>query len=77
MKTEALHKAVIDVTNQLQIIVITREDLPIKNRQEAIDDLAARLGNLGLPGGLNGKRRWRLGLIELAAYALFAAVSDD
>jgi hypothetical protein len=76
MKALLADKALHDATNQLQIMIFTREDTPIRDRVEAVEDLRLRLDNLSTLAP-DGKKRWRAGLVELAAYALFAAASDE
>jgi hypothetical protein len=76
MKSVLAEKALHDATNQLQIMIFTREQTPIRDRQEAIDDLKLRVENLSKLGP-DAKKRWRAGLLEMAAFALYAAISDE
>ena len=72
-KAYALHQALHEVTNQLQILIYRRETCPIRDREEVKFDLAVRFSELN---GQN-KIEWRKRMVEMAAYALFAAVSDQ
>jgi len=71
-------RAIHDVTSEVQILVYHRESTPIKDRDEVLAELVKRLAELGKhgPNG-NGKSKWRRSLLELAAYAVYAAVVDD
>ena len=74
----SIHKALHDLTTLLQIIIFQREDTPIKDRAEAIEALSLRIRNIANIGtGENGKSEWRTALLELAAHAIWAAVSDE
>ena len=75
-KAALADKALHDVTNLLQVMIFTREDIPIRDRLEAIDALTLRLGNLSNLE-VDGKKRWRAALLDLAAYSIFAAASDE
>ena len=72
-KAYALHQALHEVTNQLQILIYRRETCPIRDRDEVKTDLLLRITEL------NGdsRQQWRKRMIEMAAYALFAAASDQ
>lgn len=69
-------RAVREVAGLIQILIYRREGHPIKDRNEVETDIKARLQELPNYAG-DGKPRWRKGLLELAAYAIFAAVSDE
>ena len=64
------------LTSFIQIIIYRRENTPIRDRQEVQLDVGLRLAELG-KSERNGKKEWRKRLLELAAYAVFAAVSDN
>jgi hypothetical protein len=62
-----------DMTDQLQIMHWRRQHIPIRDRDEVKTDLLLRFQEL------NGatKQEWRARMVELAAYALYAAFSDE
>jgi hypothetical protein len=69
-------KAMRELASAIQIMLYRRESSPIRDREEVNEDLARRLVEIARLAR-NGKTKWRRGLLELAAYAIFAAVSDE
>lgn len=69
-------RALREVTSAIQILLYRRESTPIQSREEVHVDLERRLLEVG-KSAANGKFIWRRRLLELAAYAVFAAVSDE
>lgn len=62
-----------EVARQLDTLIVLRIEQPIRDRQEAVEDLTLRVSNMGDAD----KRRWREGMLEIAAYAIYAALSDQ
>jgi hypothetical protein len=69
-------RALREVTSAVQILIYRRETSPVRDRVEVEEDLQLRLLELR-KSAANGKITWRRRLLELAAYAVFAAVSDE
>ena len=72
----AYPRAIKELTTQIQILMWRREALPIRDRDEVRLELAMLLTELD-KYMQDGKLKWRKSLLELAAYAIFAAVSDE
>jgi hypothetical protein len=64
-------KAMREAAGQVQILIYRRGNAPIRGWEEVITDLGLRVTELAKDSGEHRFRR----LVELAAYALFAAVS--
>jgi hypothetical protein len=73
---ESFSRAVREVADAVQVLIYRREPSPIRDRTEVTHDLGKRLEALS-QASLNGKRQWRRALVELAAFAVFSAVSDE
>jgi hypothetical protein len=69
-------RAIRQVSEFIQLLIYRRETHPIKDRDEVNEDLGKRVSQIA-KYARNGKSEWRKGLLELAAYAIFAAVSDE
>jgi hypothetical protein len=65
-----------EVVSGIQVLIYRRETTPIRDRDEVHIDVERRLGEIR-KYATNGKRSWRKGLLELAAYCVFAAAADD
>jgi len=73
---EPYQRAIRDVSNQVQRVIFQHETHPLRDRLEAISGLQHKLNDIALAGS-DGKDKWRRRLLELAAYAIFAAVADE
>jgi len=73
---DSYQKALQEVAGSIQVVIYKRQDAPLRDRAEAIRELKNVLQRVVVMGP-NGKRAWRVGLLELAAMAIFAAVSDE
>ena len=73
---ESFQKALREVAGQIQMLIYRRETTPIRNWNEVHFDLGLRVAEM-VKASADGKKQWRIKLLELAAYALFAAVSDE
>ncbi len=69
-------KAIREVSGLIQVLIYRRETSPIIDREEVEEDMERRVKELGTRVG-NGKPQWRKRLLELAAYAVFAAIADE
>jgi hypothetical protein len=70
------HKTLEEVINKVQVLVYRREETPIRDRQEVSGELFRLVEAVTRASG-NGRVNWRRKILELAAYAVFAATSDD
>ena len=61
-----------DVASQVQIMIYRRSSSPIKDWQEIVVDINLRAAEIMKDTGRSSEKR----LLELAAYAVFAAVSE-
>ncbi len=69
-------KAMREVAGLIQFLIYRYETCGIKDRDEVLIGLRGRLQ--GVEKSLaNGSVNWRKGLLELAAYCIFAACSQD
>lgn len=59
------------VISGIQVMIYRRDTCPIRDRQEVQLDLSLRIAELD-----GNKEEWRKRMVELAAYAIFAAASD-
>ncbi len=73
---ELFARVVREVADQVQILIYRRESSPIRDRAEALTDLGEQVRSMP-EAAMNGKKRWRRAMVELAAYAVYAAVSDE
>lgn len=69
-------RALREVTSGIQVLIYRRESSPIRDRSEVQEDLQRRLLEIG-KSAANGKIPWRRRLLEMAAYAVFAAIADE
>ena len=69
-------KIIHQLVSSIQVLVYRREALPILGREEVRTEIMKKLNELQTIGP-NGKDKWRRVLLELAAYALYAAVADE
>jgi len=69
-------QAIREVTSLVQILIYRRETTPIRDRTEAQAELLLRVQEVGKSAN-NGKIKWRRSLLEMAAYCIFSAVSDE
>jgi hypothetical protein len=69
-------RALREVTSLIQVLIYRRESSPIRDRDEVHEDLQRRLLEIG-KSAANGKLPWRRKLLEMAAYAVWAAISDE
>jgi hypothetical protein len=74
--SEKYDQAIREVISAIQVIIYRREETPIRGRDEVNFDLGLRLAELKKYSP-DGKINWRRRLLELAAYAVWAAVGDE
>jgi len=70
------HRTLEEVIDKLQVLVYRREDIPIRDRIEVHEELSRRVEEVSKAAS-NGRTLWRRRILELAAYAVFAATSDE
>jgi hypothetical protein len=72
----AYERALRQVVSAIQVLIYRRETSPIRDREEVYTELEWRLVQLKNHQG-DAKERWRKTILELAAYAVFAAIADE
>ena len=69
-------KALREVVSCIQVLIYRREGTPIRDREEVQLDLERRLREIQQYKAKDNLN-WRRQLLELAAYAVFSAVTDE
>lgn len=69
-------KTMREVAGLVQFLIYRYETCAIEDRAEILTGIEGRVAGV-VKSVANGNVRWRKGLLELAAYCIFAATSKD